>query len=144
MFEKGLNMDFSSKKVLIVEDDLVLSLIEERLVQKMGHEVLAVVDNGRDALKAVKQHQPDIVLMDVVIKGEWDGIDTAKEIEKRYAIPIIYISGSSGSQSYKRAKEIGSTTFLSKPIAIDALKKAFQDAFKNEKVVQHRGKQKAG
>lgn len=126
-------MNDAPKKVLIVEDDALLSMVGKRLVQKIGHEVVQVVDNGKDAIAAVRNHSPDVVLMDVRINGEWDGIDTAQELQKEFSVPIIYLSGSTYAKNYKRAEEIGFSGFLQKPVKIDELQDAFSKVFGNSR-----------
>jgi DNA-binding response OmpR family regulator len=125
-------MKFSSKKVLIVEDDVLLSVIEKRLVQKMGHEVVDTVDTGKKALTAVQEKSPDVILMDVKLKGDWDGIDTAQEIQKHFSIPIIYLSGCTDRASRNRAEEVGFSGFLTKPVQMSNLKNAFKRVFNGE------------
>lgn len=137
-------MDFSVKKVLIVEDDILLSMVAERLVQKMGHNVVVKVDNGRDAIAEVEEKNPDVILMDIRLNGDLDGIDTVKEIKKKSSVPVIYLSGSSHSPSNARAEEVGYAAFLQKPLQIDELKKAFQKIFKTERVVRPQNKKKIG
>lgn len=123
-----------SQKVLIVEDDILLSVIEKRLVQNMGYEVVATTDSGEEALDMVREKKPDIILMDVKLKGSWDGIETVKEIRKNFSIPIIYLSGCSDGESRKRAEALGFSGFLSKPLQINDLQKAFDEALKKEHI----------
>jgi response regulator of citrate/malate metabolism len=129
-------MDFSPKKVLIVEDDHLLTLVEKRLIQKMHHQVIATINEGKEALKFIQENQPDIMLMDVHIKGEWNGIETVQEIRKQYPLPVIYFSGSSDVESRKWAEKIGYAGFLIKPVQREELEVAFARAFEGENVIQ--------
>jgi CheY-like chemotaxis protein len=109
------------KKILIVEDDQILSIVQARYLQKMGFEVVASVVNGEDAIEAVRKYSPDVVIMDVRIEGGLDGIDTMKEIEKFSRIPVIYSTGNSEPSILARAKETNMKGFLIKPINYNEL-----------------------
>ena len=121
-----------SKRVLIVEDDMLLSLVEERLIQKLGHQVVAKVDNAREAIEKAAELSPDLIVMDIVLKGDTDGIEAMEEIRKHSDIPVIYLSGNSDRYNFERAKKTGFTDYLIKPITINDLKKPFNEAFKEE------------
>ncbi len=122
------------KKVLIVEDDMLLSLVEERLIKKMGHEVVAKVVTGSEAIEKAKELKPDIILMDIILKGEMDGIEAMEEIRKESDVPVVYLSGNSDRFNYERAKKTGFTDYLVKPITNNDLKQPFINAFSDEDV----------
>ncbi|MGZ3901681.1 MAG: response regulator, partial [Bacteroidia bacterium] len=83
------------KKILIVENDLLLAMINKRFCELLGHKVIDSVRNGYDAIESVKKHEPDIILMDVKIDGEIDGIETMSEIRKFSNAGVIYFTGNS-------------------------------------------------
>lgn len=124
--------DSDSKKVLIVEDDMLLSLVEERLIKKMGHEVVAKVVTGEEAIAKAKELKPDLILMDIILKGDMDGIEAMEEIRKASDVPVVYLSGNSDRFNYERAKKTGFTDYLVKPITNNDLKKPFLKAFEEE------------
>lgn len=117
------------KNVLIVEDDMLLSLVEERLIEKMGHKVVAKVGTGKEAIDKAKELEPDIILMDIVLKGEIDGIEAMEEIRKQSEVPVVYLSGNSDRFNFERAKKTGFTDYLVKPITSNDLYKPFEKAF---------------
>jgi len=84
------------KNVFIVEDEGILVLVNTMLLNALGHKVVGKSNNGLDAIELIKKLDPNIILMDIKLKGEMDGIDTMKEIEKFANIPVIYITGNSG------------------------------------------------
>ncbi|HYW35810.1 MAG TPA: response regulator [Balneolaceae bacterium] len=129
-------MVFSSKSVLIVEDNGLLSIVEKQLIQKMGHRVIATVEDGAKALKIVEEKEPDILVVDVKLDGPMDGIQTVKEIRKKSDVPVIYLSGYSDPEVRSRAKEVGFSGYLTKPVRMDDLKVAFEKAFQAENVVR--------
>ena len=70
------------KKVLIVEDDMIISMVNKRYIESLGCKVVQSVRNGPDAIEAAKNHSPDVILMDIRIDGEMDGITAMEEIRK--------------------------------------------------------------
>ena len=74
-------------KILIVEDELIVARDITMRLENMGYDIVGVVDNGNDAIKKTGETQPDIVLMDIELKGNMDGIDTAQKIYDLHNIP---------------------------------------------------------
>jgi two-component system, response regulator PdtaR len=106
-----------SKKVLIVEDEYLVSHLLENYVRDAGCcSVVGSVDNGDEAIKLAKECKPDLILMDVRIEGDKDGIETANLISKENNIPIIYTSGNSDEKTKERARRTNMLDFLVKPI----------------------------
>lgn len=122
----------TAKKVLIVEDDMLLSLVEERLIEKLGFEVLDKVVSGEEAVEKVRELQPDVILMDIILKGKMDGIEAMEKIRKEFDTPVIYLSGNSDRFNYERAKKTGFTEYLVKPITSQDLEEPFEKAFAEE------------
>ena len=81
----------------------------------LGYEVTAILPRGEDVLPNIKQNRPDLVLMDINLKGELDGIEIARTIRKAYDIPIIYLTANSDEHHFERAKETKPEAFISKP-----------------------------
>ncbi len=125
----SVNTTASPKRVMIVEDDMVLSMVAKRFVQNMGHEIVATVNNGETAISAFNSKSPDIILMDVRLKGEWSGIDTMQKIRERSSVPVIYLSGSTERENIEGARETGYVSFLKKPVTKSDLEEAFRQAF---------------
>jgi|ERR1700744_789080 len=112
-------------KVLIVEDDLILCLLNRKNVELLGHTVVATATSGLAAIEAVKEHNPDVILMDLRLEGELDGIDTMNEIAKFANTPVIYITGNSDERSKERAAETNLLGFCIKPINFQQLQMLF-------------------
>jgi DNA-binding NarL/FixJ family response regulator len=102
-------------KVLIVEDEMILALDVKYRLEKLGYNVVGIADNGEDAIKLTKERTPDVILMDVVIKGVMDGIDTTKQINKLYDTPIMYTTAYFDDDILKRTKKTKSYGFIIKP-----------------------------
>lgn len=122
-------MEGSSKSILIVEDELIIALMIEKMVQNLGHNVLAKVTSGEDAISAAQEHRPDIILMDIRLQGEMDGIEAMSEIRERGEnIPVIYITGNSDESYRKRVEKMKPLDFLTKPITLGDLSRSFSYA----------------
>ncbi len=119
-------------KVLIVEDDMLLSMVEERLIKKLGFEVVGKVTKGCEAIEKVKELDPDIIVMDISLKGDMDGIEAMEAIREKSDIPVIYLSGSGDRYSLERAKKTGFTDFLTKPVTGGDLKEPLYMAMNDD------------
>lgn len=107
----------TTARVLIAEDE---SLIAEELrdrLERMGLTVTAVVASGEDAIARTEETFPDLVLMDIHLKGEVDGIAAASIIRERFDVPTVYLIAHSGDVTVERAKHTCPLGYLLKPIA---------------------------
>ncbi|MEE8429742.1 MAG: PAS domain S-box protein [Candidatus Desulfatibia sp.] len=102
-------------QVLIVEDDGIIAMDIESQLKQLGYGVTAIVGYGEEALAKVKEHKPDLVLMDIVLKGEIDGIEAAAEIRTQYDIPVIFLTAFVDKERLKRAKLTYPFGFILKP-----------------------------
>ena len=118
----------SSKKVLIVEDEMIIALLIERMVTNLGHTVVDKVTSGEEAVAAAVENEPDIILMDIRLEGEIDGVEAIMQIRKNKNIPVIYISGNTDAAHKKRVEQTEYVEFLSKPISISDLNRSFDCA----------------
>lgn len=109
-------------RVCIVEDDKLLALVEKRLVEKLGYEVVGQAATGEDAIRMVQDLEPDIIIMDISLKGSMDGIETVERIrQEHYPLPVIFLSGNSDRMHLERAKKAGFTDYLVKPVTLQEL-----------------------
>jgi CheY-like chemotaxis protein len=111
-----------AKKVLIVEDDMILSMVNKKYIEIIGHKVVQCVRTGLDAIEAAKKHQPDVILMDIRIEGDMDGIEAMQEIRKFSQTNVIYLTGNSDPSTKQRAEQTNMLAFCIKPVSIDDLK----------------------
>ncbi|MGF1540119.1 MAG: response regulator [Pleurocapsa sp.] len=116
-------------QILIVEDELILAKDLARKLQKCGYEVAGIVDSGIKALAKVAETPPDLILMDIVIKGEIDGIATSKKIQSDRPIPIIYLSSYSDRNTLKQARETHPKGYIVKPYHIKDVKATIESVF---------------
>jgi two-component system cell cycle sensor histidine kinase/response regulator CckA len=103
-------------KVLLVEDEGIVALdIQERL-ETLGYAVVAVADSGEQAVQLAGDHKPDVVLMDIRLKGATDGVAAAEQIRARYRLPVIYLTAFADEDTVARAKLTQPFGYLLKPI----------------------------
>jgi len=102
-------------RILIVEDDMVIAANISLQLTKLGYEVTGIESRGEEAIHHAKENLPDIILMDINLKGQIDGVETAKSIQKFSDIPLIYLTGNSDEVSFQKAKETHPFAFISKP-----------------------------
>ncbi len=103
-------------KILIVEDEPELYECIGMMIKRMGYEVLPPAVNGIEAIDITKSYNPDIILMDIGLEGNMDGIETAKHIKEISDVPVIYVSAHDDKGFFRRAKSSGPYSYLIKPI----------------------------
>ena len=116
----------SGEKILIVEDDDIIARVEDWRLKNLGYTVCGRATNGAEAMELVVNKKPDIVLMDINIKGNIDGFETAKMIRKGFNIPVIYVTSHSDGATLVRAKETKPDGFILKPFEDNDLRIAIQ------------------
>lgn len=116
-------------KVLIVEDDLILNLLYESYLERLGFETEGELVYGKTAIEATKKLEPDLIIMDITLEGEIDGIEAMLAIREFSDVPVIYVTGNSDPYHVERAKETDYIDYLSKPIEFDDLKKSIDKHF---------------
>ena len=80
----------SKARILIVEDEVIIALQLEEKLKSLGYDVTSTVANADDAIQKAEVDKPDLILMDIRIQGDKDGIETAEVIRNKYAIPVIF------------------------------------------------------
>jgi PAS domain S-box-containing protein len=128
-------------KVLIVEDEVITALDIKRSLERLGFEVLSIEDTGKDAICKIEELNPDLVLMDIVLKGELDGIETTELIKNRFDIPVVYLTAYSDEKTFERAKLTEPYGFIVKPAGIYELKCNVENAFYKYKLEKKLKKQ---
>jgi len=123
----------AAKKVLIVEDDKMLSTVYRMFLRDLGHELVGIFPDGHSAIEKCKEVIPDVVMMDIFLQGDIDGINTAKILQENYDIPVIYVSGITDEQTIQRAIGTKSYGFLVKPVDKTELGIAIELAFVKHK-----------
>lgn len=102
-------------KILIVEDELLIAKGLARKLKKLGYPVIEIVASGEEAIQYSKINQPDLILMDIVLEGDMDGIEAAQKINEFQSIPIIYLTAYADDDTLVRAEETNYYGYLLKP-----------------------------
>ncbi len=105
----------SDKRILIVEDDAIVAMTIEDSLHEMGYSVVGRAANANDAIRLAGDEKPDLILMDIRIQGDRDGIEAAGEINRSNNIPIIYLTAYSDNETIRRAAKTQPYGFLTKP-----------------------------
>jgi DNA-binding LytR/AlgR family response regulator len=105
----------SSYKILIVEDEILVATDIQESLESLGYTVQGVVDTGLKAIKAVENKLPDLILMDINLKGEMTGIEAAKIISKESDVPIIYLTANADLDTVNKAKVALPYGYIIKP-----------------------------
>ena len=100
---------------MIVEDDELTASKMEMQIDKLGYELFKWVNNSESAILALSKAQPDLILMDINIEGEYDGIELTDMIHQQWAIPVIFISSLQDNYTFKRIKRTNPIAFIQKP-----------------------------
>jgi len=124
----------ASSKVLIVEDNRIVAEDLQTSLKKMGFDVVGIVSEGSETLSSVKEKMPDLVLMDIVLRGEMDGIATAEQIKGRFNVPVVYLTAHSEDVVFERAKSTDPFGYLLKPFSERELDIAVQMALYKHKL----------
>jgi PAS domain S-box-containing protein len=113
-------------KILIVEDDPLSALDLQNEVERLGYEVVGMVESADEALIASEESRPDLALLDINIAGSMDGIQTARLLHHAYRVPVIFISSASDDLTVARAAKLPLYGYLVKPFKCNELKASMQ------------------
>ena len=132
-----------SAKILVVEDEAIIAKDMERRLKKNGYAVTSIAATGSDAVKRAGEDAPDLILMDIVLPGELDGIDAAGLIRTQWDIPVIYVTAYSGKEVLERAITTEPYGYITKPFEDSELCRTIEMAlFKNR--MERKVKEQAG
>jgi PAS domain S-box-containing protein len=115
-------------RIMVVEDEMIVAMSLEDDLRQLGYDVCASVDSGKDAILKANETKPDIVLMDVQLKGNMDGIEAATCIHQQLDIPIIFLTAYADTKTLQRAKMASPFGYLLKPFDERELKTTIEMA----------------
>jgi PAS domain S-box-containing protein len=105
----------SKARILVVEDSLIVAFHLQKTLEADGYTVIGVESSGESALKTLEKSRPDLVLMDIMLNGQLDGIETTLQIRKKYYLPVIYLTALTDKETIQRAKITEPFGYLTKP-----------------------------
>jgi two-component system, response regulator PdtaR len=118
--------------ILIIEDEEILAWDLREKLRKEGYHVVENVSSGAEALEVFQQNEIDLILCDINIDGEWDGIETMNNILKIKQVPIIYLTALSDKETIERAKHTQPAAYVTKPFQLQNLRIAIDLAIHSE------------
>ncbi len=121
-----------SKKAMIVEDNLILSVLYQNYLEQKVFKTLGEIRDGQTAVGLVKKYMPDIVIMDIMLEGSIDGVKAAEMIREFSDVPILFITGNSDARYRNKAAEISNSGFMVKPISEEKLSDAVDQILGSE------------
>ena len=133
--------------ILIIEDEPIIAADLQDRLEGLGYKVVGPVAVGEEAIGLIEgtAQPPDLIIMDIQLEGEWDGIETTRRIRQKHDLPIIFLTSNSDDATFTRAKQVNPQAFLSKPFRGRDLKHAIELAIgqftkKENKATQNPGK----
>jgi YesN/AraC family two-component response regulator len=111
-------------KILIIEDEWIIAYDLKLILKGLGYNVVGTADNGKDALEYTKKMKPDIILVDIKLKGRMSGIEAAHHIFREYRIPVIYVTAFLDSETMQQAMLTHPIAYLNKPFTEPELEDA--------------------
>lgn len=113
-------------KILVVEDEMIIAAKISMQLTNLGYEVTGILPRGEAAIQQIEENKPDIILLDINLKGKLDGIQTALQIQQLADIPIIYLTANADEFTFNRAKATRPAAFISKPFKQIDLQRAIE------------------
>jgi diguanylate cyclase (GGDEF)-like protein len=120
--------------VLVVEDEVIIGQDIRRILRGFGYEVPAVAATGGDALRAAEAHPPDLVLMDIKLRGPLDGVQTAARLQEKHDTSIVYLTSHSDETTLARAKATSPYGYMVKPFTDRELRTCIEIALRRREV----------
>jgi DNA-binding LytR/AlgR family response regulator len=126
----------SAKDILVVEDEAIVAKDIATCLKKIGYNVSATLNKGEKVLDFLKEHKPDLILMDIMLSGKMTGIDTSAEVKKKYDIPVVFLTAYADEKTISKAKVTEPYGYVIKPFKEIDLRTSIEMAlykFKKEK-----------
>jgi len=111
-------------QILVVEDESIVARDIQNTLQSLGYDVPTVISSGKAAIQKAQENRPDLVLMDIVLKGKIDGIEAAEHIRSHFNIPVVYLTAYTDDKTLERAKITEPFGYVVKPFEDRELKTA--------------------
>lgn len=127
-------MNFTNPSILIVDDEWLIAFNLQLSLQKLGYKIAGTARTADEALEMAERTNPDLILMDIRIEGELDGIQAAEKIQKKMDIPVIFMTAFADEETFNRAVDKASLFgYISKPFQPTSLKNSIEIALKQQK-----------
>ncbi len=121
-------------KIMIVEDEIIVAEDIKDILKKAGYVITSIAASGQEAVEKASEIRPDLVLMDIMLEGDIDGIDTAEKLKDKYNIPVVFITAYTDQETLQKAKMIEPYGYIIKPFEAVELRTIIELAlFKHKK-----------
>src|SRR5579864_4358845 len=121
-------MESCARKIVIVEDEGLIAADLQGRLEKAGYQVPGIAASGGEALEVIRAQSPDLILMDIRLAGELDGIQVADKVRQEFDIPVVYLTAYEDRETLQRASETQAYGYIKKPIAAASLQGSIEMA----------------
>jgi len=126
-----------SPNILIVEDENIIAMDIRFMLESLGYKISGVVSSGEDSIKKAYNMLPDLILMDIKLKGNIDGVSAANQIYKSLRIPVVYLTAYLDNSTMDRVKKTMHFGFISKPFEEKELQNIIEETLAHNKKYQY-------
>ncbi len=123
-------------KIVIVEDEPMIAETLSEMLELLDHEVLSVAESGEEAVMQLLEQEPDLLLLDIQLKGKMDGVELARLIRQKYNIPFIFTTAYADEETINRAKAEGPFGYIVKPYGVKDIMAAIEVAMSNYRLFE--------
>jgi diguanylate cyclase (GGDEF)-like protein/PAS domain S-box-containing protein len=121
-------MNTENASVLVVEDEAIVALDLTMQLESMGYKVVGTAESGEEAIRLARLHRPKLVLMDIMLKGEMDGVEAAEQIGRGLHVPVVFLTSYIDSQTVQRAARATPYGYMTKPFQTKELRATIEVA----------------
>ena len=116
------------RSILLVEDEQVTAMEIQAMLRELNYDVVDAVSRSEQVYTSVEEHEPDLIIMDIRLQGEEDGIEVVTNLQKTHEIPVIYLTAHSDQETLDRARVTQPCGYLIKPVTQEDLKSSIEMA----------------
>jgi len=124
-------------KILVVEDETIVARDIQQRLTRLGYDVPTTATSGEEAIHKTKEIHPDLILMDIVLKGQMDGVETARQINQQFDVPVIYLTAYADDSTLERAKTTSPAGYMLKPFHPNELRPTIELALHRAQIDRH-------
>ena len=120
-------------RILVVEDQKILAMVLAKSLKNLGYEVVGMVSTGEEAIRKARETEPDLIMMDITLEGEMDGIEATTRIRSFHDTAIVYLTAHTAEDVFERAKDTEPQAYMTKPVSPQELGRTVEMAlYKHE------------
>jgi len=124
-------------KILVVEDETIVARDIQQSLTRLGYDVPTTATSGEEAIRKTKEINPDLILMDIVLKGQMDGVETVRQINRQFDVPVIYLTAYADDATLERAKTTSPAGYMLKPFHPNELRPTIELALHRAQIDRH-------